>query len=95
MGGEAGLCGFKTFKFTTMKNTRLNRSNADSFEQLLIEVKSLKKTIKDIYYSGHIGNWTVQYVDGSSEEFETILQIMHDVIYNYNEQFKKSETLVL
>ena len=78
-----------------MKNTRLNRSNADSFEQLLIEVKIIKKTIKDIYYSGHIGNWTVQYVDGSSEEFETILQIMHDVIYKYNEQFKKGETLVL
>ena len=78
-----------------MKNTRLNRSNAESFEQLLIEVKNLKKTIKDIYYSGHIGNWTVQYVDGSSEEFETILEIMHDVIYKYNEQFKSNETLVL
>lgn len=78
-----------------MKNTKLNRFNAESFEQLLIEVKNLKKTIKDIYYSGHIGNWTVQYIDGSSEEFETIIEIMHDVIYKYNEQFKSSETLVL
>lgn len=78
-----------------MKNTRLNRSNAESFEQLLIEVKNLKKTIKDIYYSGHIGMWTVQDTDGNSEEFPTILEVMHDVIYKYREQFKSSETLVL
>lgn len=78
-----------------MKNTKLNRSNAESFEQLLIEAKRLKCTIKDIYYSGHTGTWTVQNMDGSSEEFETILEVMHDVIYNYREQFKSSETLVL
>lgn len=78
-----------------MKNTKLNRSNAESFEQLLIEAKNLKKTIKDIYYSGHMGTWTIKSVDGDSEDFPTIFEVMNEIICNYNEQFKKGETLVL
>ena len=78
-----------------MKSTKLNRSNAESFEQLIIEVKQLKLTVQDVYYSGHTGTWTVQNTDGSSEYFPTIFDVINEVIYNYNEQFKKGETLVL
>lgn len=57
------------------------QSNAISFEQMLKEIKATRSYVKDIYYSEHIGNWTLQYQNGDCQEFESAQELLSSIDY--------------
>lgn len=54
------------------------QSNTTCFKQILAEIKQ-RHPVKDIFYSEHIGNWTLQMSDGDSEEFETFERVLNEI----------------
>lgn len=66
-----------------------SKVDAESFEQLLTELKDLQPNIEDVYYCPHIGNWSIKYTDGQCDEFDTVIDIIYDAVNNYHETFKE------
>ena len=54
-------------------------SNAASFSQILREIKARHAWVKDVYYSEHIGNWTLQSEDGESMELTSFDQVRDEI----------------
>lgn len=58
----------------------MNNSNSTSFQKLLDEMREKAPYIKDVYYSEHIGNWTLQMSNGDSTEYSSFSELYKEYI---------------